>query len=170
MIDKLNHIKKLVVLVGGTNSGKSTTLQYMANCTMHTLGYSRKANLYPWEVVPAGGMFPFSAKPRSDNQYVLEKSVEDKSVKVGVSTYGDNDSWVDYGFNWFEQNQCGIGVIASKTRGTALNQIESVSSRSGIKPIYVYLPPSDAVGVSLRSQTDIEIDTADYIVKILERV
>lgn len=165
---KLNYLEKLIVLVGGTNAGKSTTLQYMANCTMHIFGYSRKNQYYQWEVNPVGGAFPFLAKPNSDNQYVLEKNFKGGNMIVGISTYGDSDSCIDSGFDWFEKHKCDVGVIASKTRGSSMNQVELVASQNGIKPIYVYLPPKDVI--SARSRTDIETDTADYIVKILERV
>lgn len=165
---KLNHLKKLIVLVGLSDAGKSTTLQYLANCTMHTAGYTRGKALYtPWEVTPPGGPFPFTSKPHYDNRYVLTKNKDGRTIIVGVSTFGDTDKCVDKGFEWFENNQCEIGILAAKTRGLSIEEVEKVTSNNGIKPIYVYLISKDTVAVSTRSRTDVETEVADLIVSLI---
>lgn len=140
---------KIYVLSGSSNSGKTNTLHTLA------LLLNSKPAKYRF-LAGVSAPLPPALPVGVDQQYIFEKA--GTSIKIGISTGGDTADVIDNGFDYFVQNGCDIGFIASKSIGASINQIE-IRSSPNITPMYLWLVSS----TSTRNQNQIQTDVAQQL-------
>ena len=96
-----------------------------------------------------------------DRQYAFEELATGR--KIGISTAGDDQKAIDGASDFFAQNNCDVGFVASKSSGRSIDEIEARSQAIRVTPVYFWF--TWAVNGS-RSRNQVQIDTA----RILESV
>lgn len=120
----------IYVLSASANSGKTTTLNRLANYMhAHPAKY----------VIGAGVPTPPILPSTSDDQYWFDVR-GCKVQRVGISTAGDTPSEIRSAFNYFVSNACDVGFVASRTYGATVDEIETQCVTCGATPNYCYLP------------------------------
>ena len=112
MQTSLNYcIKRVYVLSGASNAGKTSTLNLLAKMLDNDkVRFSRSVG---------------TRKPKTDwhdGKYVF---VENSSGRrIGIVTAGDGGRQIIDGFSYLSNNQCEVCFIASKTSGVSVEMIE----------------------------------------------
>ena len=125
VVTKLAPNARVYVLSGASHQGKSTTLNKLADELNSASG---------WRLTK-GPNTPFQG--RRDTQYIFDDTR--KSIKVGISTAGDDEDQITKGFKFFRANKCDVCFIASKTSGASIIAIETECNNDGIIPQYHFL-------------------------------
>lgn len=140
---------KIYVLSGASEAGKTNTLHTLA---LLLNSMPAKYRFLTGVSAPLPQALPISF----DQQYVFEQVGTGR--KIGISTGGDTASVIDNGFDFFVQNGCDVGFIASKSIGASIDQIEKRSFPC-IIPMYFWLISS----TTKRTQTQIQTDVAQQL-------
>ena len=145
---------RVYVLSGSSHVGKTNTLHRLA-ILMNSMQKKYKLDAAISAVPPS--KIPFDG----DRQYAFEELATGR--KIGISTAGDDQKAIDGAFDFFAQNNCDVGFVASKSSGRSIDEIEARSQAIRVTPVYFWF--TWAVNGS-RSRNQVQIDTA----RILESV
>ncbi|MBR4613559.1 MAG: hypothetical protein IKO40_12685 [Kiritimatiellae bacterium] len=119
--------KRIIVLAGTSNSGKTSTLNELAALFQRNPGFT-----------PIGGPNP-ALSGWTDTKYLFSWNHGVRTVTIGISTAGDTPDAIDDGFNYFNTHNCDIGFIAAKSKWSSVDRIEHICQPLGIKPRYLFL-------------------------------
>lgn len=118
MANKFSKAKKVVVLAGPPESGKTTTLNYLASAIASHFNVSSSSIDQPKP-------HPFDANGKSiDGQFSFKIPVRGTTVVVGISTAGDDTDAIISGFGFFDENNCETCFISSRTWGAVFNKVK----------------------------------------------
>ena len=145
---------KVYVLAGSSHVGKTNTLHRLAILMNSMQGTYRRDTTV--SAAPPSKI-PYDA----DRQYLFEELTTGR--KIGISTAGDADGAIDSAFDFFVDNKCDVGFVASKSHGCSIDEIEARSFKIHVVPVYFWLIWTLDKS---RSRNQIQIDTA----RILEAV
>ena len=155
-------MKKIIVLSGASNAGKTTTLNNLADHLSKMPG-----------AIPAQGQKTPHVDGNDDQYYfdIAIPGVGTTRTRIGVSTYGDNVWCIKKGFDYFRKNNCDYCFIASKQCGCSISQIEDEAHGLGITPVYMFLirysdsrnPSGKQIRTWAQLQSDVVIQLASLI-------
>lgn len=123
-------MKKVFVLSGSSGSGKTNALHTLA------LLLNGMPGKYVFNVTLSDAL-PTSLPVNYDCKYIFEEVATGR--KIGISTGGDTAYVIDSAFDYFINNNCDIGFLASKSYGSSVNQVELRSNAVGVVPVYFWL-------------------------------
>ena len=122
VLQKKKHLKAVIVLVGGPNVGKSTTLIHLSKMLLDD------------------SFFYYEEKKqrRSRDRRMVMKV--DRRV-VGVGTAGDTDGHLKDNFKFFSTQRCDVGITASRS---SLQQCcQKLAKQYSTKVVWVAKPDMD---------------------------
>lgn len=121
-----DHIMKIIVLSGESNSGKTTTLKqliaYLCGCGDWTIK--------PYSTCALHSMIRSISELRDlpkekDATAVLERD----GRKIGISTYGDDRYTIENKVEFFEKEKCECAVIGSRPDGSSMSYVKELEER-----------------------------------------
>lgn len=137
---------EIYVLSGASNSGKTNTLHRLA------LLLNSMSGKYVYNAI-ISDVLPTSLPVSYDCKYLFEEVATGR--KVGISTGGDTQGIIDSAFDFFSNNSCDIGFVASKSYGSSIDQIEVRANAIGVIPHYFWQIWSDIVRNKNQVQNDL---------------
>lgn len=151
-------MQKILVLSGSSNSGKTNTLQRLA------ILMSSMSNKYSVDG-NASSMLPTSLPVIGDGKYVFVEKTNGQ--RIGIATGGDTVKIIDDAFKYFVENNCDIVIVASKSYGSTVWEIERHARRIGIKPLYFWLIWNPKNIQNVRDQDTIQCDISAQLESII---
>ena len=146
-------MNKLFVLSGSSNSGKTTTLNTLAD------------TLYKMQGSKLGTAINIPHIDATDDKYYFDLQINRRNVRVGIFTSGDYPSAIVNAFNFFTSNNCEVCFAASKLYGNTVNAIESLALANGIIPQYQYMVWQ--YPYNLRTQNAIQLGIVNQLISMI---